>query len=145
MQAGRVCRWTRWTWKAPAAGRGRLRGREAGPATLAVLEAATLSVRITEVCFHSPMREECRSRACTSEPPVWLTTLCLPSSEPPRPCKGESFPVCVYKPKQTRAGLSSQARHKNAANYVKWDKVLNLEPFQREEKRRMLEGVGGWG
>ena len=145
MQAGRVCGWTRWTWKAPAAGRGRLRGREAGPATLAVLEAATLSVRITEVCFHSPMGEECRSRACTSEPPVWLTTLCLPSSEPPRPCKGESFPVCVYKPKQTRAGLSSQVRHKNAANYVKWDKVLNLEPFQREEKRRMLAGVGGWG
>ena len=77
--------------------------------------------------------------------PVWLATLCLPSSEPPRPCKRESFPVCVYKPKQTRARLSSQVRHKNAANYVKWDKVLNLEPFQREEKRRVLAGVGGWG
>lgn len=53
------------------------------------------------------------------------------------------FPVCVYKRKQTRAGLSSQVRGKNAANYVKWDEALNPEPFQREEKKRGRRVGGG--
>lgn len=43
---------------------------------------------------------------------------------------------------QTRAGLSSHVRGKDAANYVKWDEALNLEPFRGEERRMGKDGEG---
>lgn len=38
-------------------------------------------------------------------------------------------------------GCHPVSRVRNAANYVKWDKMLSPEPFKREEEK----GACGWG